>query len=267
MVGATFLVQAGTNGLVMLVSSGLGAAAVPAFTTARTLANLWTTLTNVLTSPLLPEVVRYHAQRDGRKLYTAYQAHLVIATTAVNVSILASHPFLDDLYRYWTAGRIALDEPLLSWLLLAIVVATPGALITNYLLGINELRSVTLIFATRGLLPLGIGLALLPTFGLAGVGAALVVGELVGSLCLGIALFRQQLTRLGVAFTGATWPTALGTLAAAVFLGVHATGVPHADAAYAVALAAVLVSAAWSWSRLDAEVHERARRLLRRQPA
>jgi O-antigen/teichoic acid export membrane protein len=265
MVGANFLSQAGTNGLVMLVSSGLGAAAVPAFTTVRTLANLWTTLGNVLTSPLLPEVVRYHAQGDGKKLKTAYQAHLVIATVAVNLSVLAAHPVLGVLYRSWTGGRVALDKPLLSWLLLAIVVSTQAVFVTNYLIGINQLRSVTLIFAARGLLPLGLGIALLPSFGLAALGAALVVGE-ASALCLGIVLFRQQLHRLGVASAGRTWPTALGTLAVATFLVLHATGGPHADAAYAPALAAVLASSFWSWRQLDPEVHERARRLLRREP-
>ena len=267
MVGANFLIQAGTNGLVMLVSAGLGAAAVPAFTTLRTLANLWTTLGNVLTSPLLPDVVRYHALGDGGKLRTAYEAHLVIATTAVNASILAGFPFLGDLYRHWTGGRVALDEALLCWLLLAIVVGTPGALIVHYLTGINQLRSVTLIFAARGLLPLALGLALLPSFGLAGVGVALVLGELTGPLCLGLLIFRRQLGRLGVAAAVPTArPMALGTLSVAVFLVAQATGAPHSGALHAAALAAVLASAAWGWSRLDAEVRERALRLLRRRP-
>src|SRR5262249_10503990 len=154
------------------------AALVPAFTTVRTMANLWTTLGNVLTSPLLPEVVRYHAQRDPNKLVAALETHWLLTACATNLSILACLPFFGEVYRHWTGGRVALDEPLLCWLLLSVVVAAPAALITNYLVGINELRAVTALFAARGLVPLGAGLALLPALGMAGVGLAVVLGEI-----------------------------------------------------------------------------------------
>ena len=73
---ASALIQQGaTNGLVILVSSVSGPAAVPVFTTVRTLANLWTNVTNVLTAPLLPDVVRYHATADGQKL-AAFRARI-----------------------------------------------------------------------------------------------------------------------------------------------------------------------------------------------
>jgi O-antigen/teichoic acid export membrane protein len=268
MVGANFLTQMGTNGLVMLVSSGLGAAAVPAFTTVRTATNLWTTLGNVLTSPLLPEVVRYHAQRDGAKLRTAYDAHLLIATTAVNASILAAFPFLDALYRHWTGGRVALDGSLLCWLLVSLVVGTPGALVTTYLVGINDLRSVTAIFAARGLVPLGVGALLLPTLGISAVGLGVALGELTGPLCLGLLRFRRQLAGLGVVSRSpVAGPTALGAVAVAIFLVAQATRSAYADAAYATAVGAVLVGAGWGWRRVDAEVRDRALRLLRRRPA
>jgi O-antigen/teichoic acid export membrane protein len=266
MVGANLMTQTGSSGLVMLISSGLGAAVVPVFTTVRTIANLWTMLGNVLISPLLPEVVRYHAQRDGRRLVAAFQAQSLIASCAVNLSILACFPFLDELYRRWTGGRIALDAPLLSCLLLSAAISTPAALITHYLAGINQLRAVTAIFAARGLVPFGIGLALLPALGVTGIGVAVAVGEVAGPVCLGLLHFRRQLDALGTRADPSAWaPIALGTSTVAVFLVAEATGGPGGGAAYAAALVGALVSAVWGWRRVDAEVRERILRLLRRR--
>lgn len=266
MVGANLLAQVGTSGLVMLISAGLGAGAVPAFTTVRTIANLWTTLGNVLVSPLSPEVVRYHAQRDPKKLVTALEAHWLAANCLVNLSILACFPFFDDLYVYWTGGSVALDEALLSYLLLAVVVGTPGALITNYLVGINDLRAVTAIFAARGLVPLGAGLVLLPSLGMAGVGLGVVLGELVGPIALGLFRFRRQLGRFGSGLRPPAWgPVALGSGVVSAFLVAEATASPHLGAAYAAAAVAAAASALWGWWRVDVEVRERTLRLLRRR--
>src|SRR5262245_5243340 len=159
LLGATLLTQFGTNGVVMLVSAGLGVAAVPAFTTVRTLAGLWTTLLNVLTSPFLPDVVRYHAHRDTAKILAMLEAHWLLASGLVNLSILLCLPFLDELYRVWTRGQVALDRALLDALLIGVVIGTPASLIGVYLVGINRLRAVTATFAARGLLPIGVGAA------------------------------------------------------------------------------------------------------------
>lgn len=267
MVGANLLMQAGTNGVVMLVSGGLGAAAVPAFTTVRTLSSLWTTLGNVLTTPLLPDVVRYHAQSDARKLVAALEAHWLIANCLVNVSTLAFLPFLDDIYGLWTGGRVALDSALLCTMLLAVVVATPGSLIVVYLTGVNDLRAVTTVFAVRGLVPLGAGLALLPSLGLMGVGVGIVLGEILGSVLVGGLYLRRQLRRSGSMETPRWQPMALGTSSVAGFLALAASHGFHFGVAYGAALLGVLVSVVWGWRAISSEVRDRALRLLLRRRA
>ena len=85
MSGALLSTQAGTNGVVMAISAGLGAAAVPVFTTVRTLTSLWTTATQVLTAPLLPDVVRYHAQGEPKKLVALLEGHWLLSNAVVNL--------------------------------------------------------------------------------------------------------------------------------------------------------------------------------------
>jgi O-antigen/teichoic acid export membrane protein len=264
MVGASLLTQAGTNGVVMLVSSGLGAAAVPAFTTIRTLSSLWTTLTSVVTSPLLPDVVRYHALKDPRKLVAGVEAHWLIANGVVNLSVLSCLPFLDNLYAFWTGGRVALDPGLLCAMLLSVVLAAPGALLVTYLAGINDLRAYTVLSAVRGLVPLAAGLLLMPWLGLVGVGLGIALGELLGATVVAGIYFRRQLRRIGHAAPPRWPPITLGTSILALYLAWAGRDGFHLGPAYGLALAGVTASLVWAWQGLDADVRERVVRLLRR---
>jgi O-antigen/teichoic acid export membrane protein len=261
MSGALLLTQAGTHGAVMVVSAGLGAAAVPAFTTLRTLTSLWTTLVNVLTAPLLPDVVRYHAQREPKKLVAMLEAHWLVANCLVNLSILVALPFVAPVYHAWTRGLIALDPALLWLLLLSVVVGTPGSLILVYLQGINDLRAVTALYAARGLVPLAVGAALLPSWGLAGLGVGIVLGELLGPVVVGGLYLRQKLRGSGAV---PRWqPVALGTLATAGFLILQLVGGPRMGVFYITSLFVVLSSVGWGWIAISPEVRVRVLRLLR----
>jgi O-antigen/teichoic acid export membrane protein len=266
-VGATLLTQTGTNGVVMLVSGGLGAAAVPGFTTVRTLSTLWATITNVLTSPLLPDVVRYHAQGEGRKLAAALEAHWLISNAMVNLSILAVLPFLDPLYRAWTGGRVVLDRTLLASLLVAVVVGTPGALVVAFLTSINALRAMSTLFAVRGLVPLAAGAALLPWLGVVGVGVGIALGELLGPVVVGGLYLRSVLRRYGNDAPLRWQPAAAGTAIASGFLLLQAWRGFHLDLLYAAALLGVTGTVIWGWRAVPEEVRGRVLGLLRRRAA
>jgi len=154
---------------------------------------------------------------------------------------------------------------LLCYLLLSVVAATPLALITNYLVGINDMRATAAIYAARGLVPIAAGLALLPSFGMAGVGVAIVLGEIIGPIGCGLPYFRQQLRKLGDVPAIPAWqPTLAGSASVAVFLLARAIDSPFADTAYVLAFAGAVASAVWSWHRVGADVRQRALRLLRR---
>jgi hypothetical protein len=160
------------------------------------------------------------------------------------------------------------EGSLLCYLLLSVVAATPLALITNYLVGINELRATAAIYAARGLVPIAAGLALLPSFGLAGVGVAIVLGEIIGPFGCGLPYFRRQLRTLGEVPEIPAWlPTVSGSASVAVFLIARAIDSRFADTVYALAFAGAVASAVWSWYRVGADVRERALRLLRRSAA
>jgi O-antigen/teichoic acid export membrane protein len=193
--------QGSTNGTVLLVSALSGPSVVPVFTTVRTLANLWTNVTNMLTSPLLPDVVRYHATGAGRKLVTISEAYWVIIGSTINLGVLLTYPLIKPLYGLWTAHRVELDTSLLCLLLASIVLANVGGLITLYLNGINSLGVVLAASAVRGFLSLVAGGFLSSWFGLTGYGIAILGGELLAQFVQGYYFVRHELPRKGASLS------------------------------------------------------------------
>ncbi len=172
------LQQGGNSGLILLVSGALGAAIVPVFATTRTVTNLWTTLINVLTAPLLPDVVRFYARGERRKLLSAHQVHWLLIGSGVNVSILLAYPFLGTLYVVWTRHGLAFDKRLLCMLLAAVSLNGMSALVTLFLSGVNHFGFIVTSAVIRGGIALSLAIALLPALGLFGLGMSIFGAEL-----------------------------------------------------------------------------------------
>lgn len=254
--------QGSTNGAVILVSVLAGPAAVPVFTTVRTLANLWTNVTNLLTTPLLPEVVRYHATGEGQKLVTISGVYWVLVGTVVNFGVLISYPLISPLYHHWTAHAMALDKPLLCIFLASIIVANIGGLITLYLNGINSLGVVLATSIARGLLSLGAGGALFLYYGLSGFGMGILAGELAALIIMGHYFVKYALPRHGVSLPlRSLAPVSLSSTAVLLFLLCDGFGGAIAPQLYFIALVGVSAAALWGWEGLAPEVKSRLRHM------
>lgn len=263
---SNFIQQGSTNGTVILVSALSSPAVVPVFTTVRTLANLWTNVTNVLTTPLLPEVVRYHATGEGRKLVTISEAYWVLVGSAVNIGILLTYPFIGSMYGYWTAHAVALDKSLLCMLLASVVLANVGGLITLYLNGINRLGVVLATSVVRGILSLVVGGFLFLHFGLAGFGMAILGSELLALLVLGHYFVRRELSRQGVDLPVLSLaPISVSTVSVLIFLMSEGFGFSLASYLYPAALLGVATAAMWGWGGLEHDLRTRLVRMIGNQ--
>lgn len=262
---ASNLIQQGsTNGTVILVSALSGPAVVPVFTTIRTLANLWTNVTNVLTTPLLPDVVRYHVAREGRKLVTISEAYWVLVGSAVNFGVLITFPLIEPLYAYWTSDAVVFDKALVCLLLASVVVANIGGLITLYLNAINRLGIVFATSVVRGILSLGVGGFLFFKFGLAGFGMGILSGELLALLMMGSYFVKRELFIQGVNLpVQSLAPITVSTVSVLLFLISEGFGFSIAQYLYPVALLGVSVAALWGWIRLDNGVRDRLVRMIK----
>lgn len=260
---ASNLIQQGaTNGIVILISALSGPAAVPIFTTVRTLANLWTNVTNVLTTPLLPDIVRYHATGESRKLVAISEAYWVLVGTAVNFGVLITYPLVEPMYGYWTNHAVDLNEALLCLLLACVVTANVGGLITLYLNGINSLRIVLAASVTRAIMSLGGGGFLFYHWGLAGFGVGILGGELLALLLMGHYFVMRELSRQNVRLPlRSLLPIIVSTVSVLLFLLCEGFGFTLAKYLYPVALLGVGTAALWGWRRLEYGVRTRLVRM------
>ena len=146
------IIQVTSSGIILLIASLAGAMSLPVFTTSRTLANLWTNVTNITTAPLLPDVIRYHVNKEINKLTIMFEVYWAIVSPIINWGVLLSYFLLPTLYSWWTGHIVVLNEPLLCFLLASVVVANLGALMAIHLNGINSLGVMLYFSIIRGAL-------------------------------------------------------------------------------------------------------------------
>lgn len=256
---ASNLVQQGfTNGLVLLIAAFAGPAAVPVFTTVRTMANLWTNVTNILTTPLLPEVVRFHARGETASLAATRQVHWLLSGAVVNLGVLVSYPLLPWLYRYWTARAVVLDNPLLCLLLASVVVANYSALMAMHLNSINSLGIVLTTSMVRAALGLGFGAGLFSTLGLPAFGLGVLAGELAASGLTAKFFHRHAVHRQG----GYGGPALVSAISVLLFLANAGFGWVFSPWLWPAALSGVVGATLWSWGELSQSLRHRLATLL-----
>jgi O-antigen/teichoic acid export membrane protein len=259
MLTASNLIQQGAaNGSVLAVSALAGPVAVPVFTTIRTLTNLWTSVTIVLTGPLLPDVVRIHAKGEVGKLVALNQAFWMLVGSAVNCGALLSYPLLPFLYEQWTAHAMTLDMPLLCFMLGSVVVANAGALMALHLNGINSLGIVLFASAARAVLGLGAGAIGYGHFGVRSFGFGILLGEAIATLATTLYFVKHEVADKGARIHAAAFgPITLSLGSTLLFFVGTACGWWSGNRPWALALSGVAIAAAWGWKALDGDVRFR----------
>ena len=249
--------QGATSGAALLVSATLGASALPSFTTVRTMANLWNNVTTTLTTPLLPDVTRYHATGQVAKLLALTRAHAWFLGTVVNVGVVAGYPVMAIAYRYWTRGLLSLDEGLLAVLLAAVLLSSAGALMVTYLTGINDPGAVVGLAFVRASVTLGVG-GLASGLGPVGIGLGILLGEFVCLALTALVYFpsavralEQNARRPPIRWTAAQLGCAM------LFLWAVAASDGFPVAPFVLCLLAMSMCAWFGWRQLDDEVRAR----------
>ena len=255
--------QSATNGSVLLVAALAGPVAVPVFTTVRTLTNLWTSVTTVLSTPLLPDVVRLHVKGEVYKLVAINQAYWVLVGSAVNLGALLSYPLIPFLYGQWTGHGVALDRPLLCLLLASVVTANAGALMALHLNGINSLRIVLGASIARAVFGLGGGALGYSRYGLSSFGLGILLGEIVATLMTARYFLRYEVFAKGLRIRASDLgPVSLSTGSALLFFTGAGFGWWSVGWLWSFADCAVAAASVWGWRSLDAPLRNRLKSMV-----
>jgi len=254
--------QSTVNGSVLLVSALAGPIAVPIFTTVRTLTNLWNSVTTILSTPLLPDVVRIHVKGEVTKLLAINQAYWVLVGSAVNLGAIMSYPMIPFLYGKWTAHAVALDQSLLCMLLGSVVVANSGALMALHLNGINSLRIVLAASVARAAFGLGVAALCFKRFGLITFGWGILAGEITATLMTASHFVRHEITAKGLRMSVSDFgPVVLSTGSVMLFFIGAGSGWWSVGWVWLLATICVVTASMWGWQCLEPELHVRLRRM------
>jgi O-antigen/teichoic acid export membrane protein len=202
--GSFLLEQASFNGLALLISHSLGSTILPLFTTLRSISSLVYQGGGIVLQPLLPDLARYHVNKEPAKIMACIETYWVVAILGLALA-LAFTPWAEMGYTIWTRNRLPFQWMLfisLFWSSAARIFQTP---LISYFAATNAIREQVLISLARTTVVILGALVLLPRFGVVGAGLALVAADAFAGLPLALLLLRSTLRQSGRKLTLSTF--------------------------------------------------------------
>ena len=260
-----FIAQAQQHFFLLIVAGSLGGvAALPAFTTLRTVANIFLQGANTLSAPLLPDIIRFRSAGHLDKLEVILRSLAALTSYLMGAAVILALPILPTAYGIWTRGHTEFNSPLYALLASAVLVRVLGSPIVALLVGLNALGPQLVGASLQSLTTLGAAALLVPLDGLRGAGAAILFGEIVGSLVVPIFALRvreRELTGL-VTFRGTAVAVSSALIAVTLLLA-HAYLAMPAAAVTVVGAVALLVTTMPLWRSFPEQMRSRLLKLAR----
>lgn len=180
--GMLFLSLSLTNalslqGFTLLVAATLGPAATAVFNTYRTIARIVVQITNALSNPLWPELTALKGQQDDGAFWRLYRRAnrlgLLIAAAGA-LLVYGVSPYLLDV---WTHGQIPFTATSMALFLLYAAVCSATQIPRVVLMAINRHAGLAWQSLVAAVLALGVAWLVWRSAGMAGVVAAMLLGE------------------------------------------------------------------------------------------
>lgn len=194
------LQQLSNNGLILLITNLFGAIIVPIFTTIRTLTNSAVSITNIIIQPLQPEIVRFHVQKDFKKIMSTFNINWLISGFLINIGILIVIPFITEIYHFWTRGKLEFNLPLFLLLAIDVSLFNFGSVLVYYLHSINRITQQFRITILKLILIISISILFSKFLGLISVGIGIAVAELIAYIILPYWFIKREFNLHGLNF-------------------------------------------------------------------
>jgi O-antigen/teichoic acid export membrane protein len=188
-----FFDQLSNNGLLFIITRYLGIAAIPVFTTLRTLSNTITMLTNLIVQPLVPEMIRYDSQGQLNKVSRVLEMNWFFGGLFINVSFLLFIPFAENLFFIWTNHQIEFNKQLFYTLMLSVIAINFGKGIQSYLAGVNNLVAISVISFLRMFVIFIVSILFIRSIGIISIGLGILLSEIVCSIVLPVYIVKKVL--------------------------------------------------------------------------
>lgn len=170
------------NGVFLVVTSTLGIAALPIFTTQKTIGNLFSQVTSLYVNPLTPEIIRFHATKEVYKIDQLNKVSWIINTIVVNLPLILVFPFVGNLFNIWTRGKLVFNQELCACIFITVSVINFARFYIVYLTSINHVKSLMSISIVKSIVLFCSVFILIHFYGWFGLGLSIIFSEFIGSV-------------------------------------------------------------------------------------
>lgn len=200
-----FIDQFSTSGILIMIGNMGTPSMIPIFTTLRTVSNVFLQGNQITINPIVPDIVRYHAQDEKSKIISVFKINWWTMHFLLNLPILLLLPFIQPLYEWWTKGKLPYDQFLSYSLMGAIALISYGKVMMIYLSSINHFKTLFSTSLARIIILIPITYLSLRYFGLTYIGVGICISELFAALILPI-YFSYRLIGKSYDLTELKWP-------------------------------------------------------------
>lgn len=195
------------QGVRLVLAPLSGASGLVAFTTMRTGANIALQGLGTITSPMMPELMRFLNEKDQKKIEAAFGTVWFVLVAFLAPGVVMLQAFVEPLYTFWTRGHVPFDATLFAVLSLGVLVYALAQPAIAVVTGNNILRPQLLIAALSALVVVSVMFVFVPKIGILGAGIGLLGAEMVDT-------YLYKLTaRKWLVANGLKWPKKSSSIA------------------------------------------------------
>ena len=199
------------QGVRIFLGAIIGVAEMTAFSTMRTMSNLSLQGIGTITSPIMPEIMKFLRERDSERTNATVGFVWFFAVILLSPLMIAFQWIMPFVFHAWTRGKIAFNPVLFGLFSIALLVFSLARPPVAVLQGNNLLRIQLLMSIAVSVVAVGGILLCTAPFGVVGAAASLLLAELLGTV-IAVWYARQWLERSGIGFPWALFNVAVASI-------------------------------------------------------
>ena len=199
------------QGVRIFLGAIIGVAEMTAFSTMRTMSNLSLQGIGTITSPIMPEIMKFLRERDSERTNATVGFVWFFAVILLSPLMIAFQWIMPFVFHAWTRGKIAFNPVLFGLFSIALLVFSLARPPVAVLQGNNLLRIQLLMSIAVSVVAVGGILIFTAPFGVVGAAASLLLAELLGTV-IAVWYARQWLERSGIGFPWALFNVAVASI-------------------------------------------------------
>lgn len=246
------------QGILIIITHGIGVIAVPLFTTLRTVSNTAMQGGTFLLNPVNADIIRFRITEQYTKLIGLFRMYWLVITFVMNFGLILLFAWVEPIYKIWTGGKLIFDIHLFLWLSVAVLFRSLGLPFVVLLQSLNRLRVQVALSMVRVVLCVGGSIIFMQPFGLSGIALAVALSELFGSLVIPFLFILKELKTTKFNSVGLGWPLA-GTCVTAALMACSSFDQLSSSRLTVISFI-ILACCAWmQWRNIDESLRLRLR--------